>query len=605
MSSNLTSKEKTVVEYIEGLNSSYTSSPVYCNWQKLCDNIMDAANQQYRPGEQLTRQGMYFGVMRAQRDGWRDGGLEIFGQANPLFNYRPRRNVSPFLADRAQEVTAGIWKDIGGLLKWQSLWNDGVDYGMAIAYTKYCKYHGEYEKPVVENDVYIERLEWRDEYDELSNSPDFMRVHPYNYRCAVGGGIPEWEMLEWEWSVADLKGMIGDKTYNQAAVKRLIERMQKGEIGSGGANHYYNHAQTKFGEAAPTKRVYARELWGRLSGAEGFEGDAREWVAITCEGELLRWQHNKLRIGRTFWRPIKRIRLDPMNDLPYGGHVLAPTLPHQRMKNLMHNLAADDLVIRQHLGLVVWPGALMNLNALMNPEGAREPIFMRGDANVNQIPRFFADQSSGVVRDIIQFDTSVIEKDMAISGLPLQSLGYGGGAQGKTATEQNYLANSSSRKMKAAIVNATESGLNPIITDMLGLYLRNNMPADLGLSPQEQFEIFQNNFFDFESTLMINMGAQSQALATWGNVAMQKMSEITPLASPGSADHVVQYLKDMGKAMGLSSVMMDTYLPSAPPVQIPQGQQPPAGMPPAQQPPMPGPQPSPEEMMTMEAANVA
>jgi hypothetical protein len=476
-----------LVEYVESLNSEYVGASIFTNWKRLNDNILDAVNQQYRPGEQFTRQGMYFAVMRAQRDGWREGATDLFGQANPLFVYRPRRNVEAKLADRVQEVVTDIWTDINGLMTWLSLWNDAVDFSMAIGYTKYCKYHAEFEKPVVENDVYIDRLEWRTEYEALADSPDFMRVHPYNYRCALGAGRPDWEMVEWEWSISDLKAMLDDG-FNQAAVKRIIEKMQKGIAGTGGQEFYSRTSQS--GDKA-TKTVYAKEFWGKLSGCEGYEGDTQEYCLIVCEGEILRKQVNRLRIGRTFWRPIKRILLDPMNDMPYGGHVLAPVLPHQRMKNLMLNLAADDLLIRQHLGLAVWPGALMNPNQLMNPEGAREPLFMRADANVNQVPRYFADQASGVVRDIQSFDTNVIERDLQVAGLPYQALGLGGGAQGKTATEQTYLANTASRKMRVAVINSIHTGLKPIVSDLLGLQLRNNQPADLGLSPQEQFEIFE------------------------------------------------------------------------------------------------------------------
>lgn len=607
MSSNLSAKQIKVIDYIEGLNMAYTVSPIYQNWQRLNDNIIDASNQQYRPGEQLTRQGMYFGIMRAQRDGWREGAIEIFGQAKPLFTYAPRRGVDPNLASRVQETTQEIWADVDGLLKWYALWNDAVDYSMAIAYTKYCKYHGEYEKPTVTDDIYVERLEWKPEYEALMDTPDFLRVHPYNYRCAVGGGTPEWEMIEWEWTIADLRAMEEETPYNKAAVKRLIDRMIKGEIGSGDSKNYYDHAARKFGESTPLKRLYAREFWGRLSGCEGYEGDSQEYTVIVCEGEILRFTRNLLRIGRKFWRPIKRIRLDPMNDLPYGGHVLAPVLPHQRMKNLMLNLAADDLVIRQHLGLAVWPNALLNPNQLLNPEGAREPLYMSKDAGVNQIPRFFADQSSGVVRDVMGFDRDVIERDLQVVGLPYQSLGLGGGAQGKTATEQTYLANSSSRKMKSCVINSLESGLKPIMADMLGLLLRNNPPEDLGLTNDDHIKIFENAYFDADTSLTTNLAAQAAAMAQWAGIAMKHMTEIAPSEAPESADHVARFLKDMGRAMGLSTVAMDQYLPDRPAPQIqtqqpPQGAMPP-GMPPGVPPGMPQP-PQPEQQLAG-VANVA
>jgi hypothetical protein len=286
-----------------------------------------------------------------------------------------------------------------------------------------------------------------------------------------------------------------------------------------------------------------------------------------------------------------------MNDIPYGAHVLAATLSHQRMKNLMLNLAADDIVIRQHLGLAVWRGSLENPDRLLNPEGAREPLFMRHDAPVDRLPRFFADQSSGVLRDALQFDTGVTEKDQQVNGLPLQALGYGGGAQGKTATEQTLLANSSSRKIRAAMINYIDTGLKPICKDMLGLLLRNKPPEDLGMSPADLAQVFANNFWEFDTSLTANLPAQASALAQWGSMAMQQMAAITPTGSPGSADHIVRLLKDSGKAMGIPIVALDAYLPEGMPPQVP-------GPAVAPQPPQPGmpPEMPPEVIPEMEAA---
>lgn len=597
----MSSKDKAIVEHIDNAFAAYTGSSVYSNWKMLCDNINDAAEQRYRPGEQLTRQGMYYGIMRAQRDGWRESFIDSFGQAKPLFTYSPRRGIDAKLASRAQEEISDIWQDIDGLTNWLAICNDAIDYAMGIAYTKYCHYSGEIETPTVTKQLWGDMLEWQDEFRVIADSPDFIRVHPYNYRCSLrGGSQPEWEGVEWEWTVADLYAMLGDDTWNQSAIKRLIEKVTKGEIGRD-SQTFYSQTKTMAGHASiQDKCVYAREYWGPLHNVEGMQKDHSQYVVVTCEGEVLRKQVNKLGIGRKSWRPIKRVRLDPMNDLPYGAHVMAATLSHQRMKNLMNNLAADDIVIRQHLGLAVWRGSLENPNQLLNPEGAREPLYMRHDHGKDKLPIFFADQSSGVLRDVMAFDSQVIERDQQISGLPYQAMGMGGGAQGKTATEQTYLANNTSRKLRTSIINSIETGLEPICKDLLGLLLRNKPPEDMGFAPRELAEIFANNFWEFDTTLTSNLPAQSSALAQWGSMAMQQMSAITPAGQPGSADHIVRLLKDTGKAMGLSTVAMDAYLPEGMAPQIPG----PAAVPTAPMLPEAQPMPPPEmAAMPEEAMN--
>lgn len=578
-------KKKALVEYVDQQFAEYTNSTAYSNWKLLCDNVMDAAEQRYRPGEQLTRQGMYWAVMRAQRDGWREGAVETFGMAKPLFLYKPRRGVQQDLANRAQEVMANLWDDIDGLTKWLLLFYDSVDYSMAVAYTKYCHYYEEVEAPVEKKEVWGKMLDWEPEFSLVADSPDFIRIHPYNYRCSLrtGQGILGWEGCEWEWDASDLHSMLGNEAYNQAAIKRLIEKLGKGEIGKK-SRDFYDKNQAYTGEQGSGNRLYAKEFWGKASGARGYERDAHEYAILTCEGEVLRCDINYLRIGRQPWRPFKRVRLDPMQDLPYGCHVLAPTLSHQRMKNLMNNLVADDLVIRQHLGLAVWRGALENPNQLLNPEGAREPIFMRHDAPIEKIPRFFADQGSGVVRDAIQFDREVVERDLQIGGLPYQSLGLGGGAQGGTATEQRYLANNANRKSRRSIIWSVETGLKPIGKDLLLLLLRNNAPTDLRLSNEEFKQIFFNNFWEASDVITTDMVSQNMALANWGQVALQKLAEIT--TKDRGADHVVSYLKDLGRTMGIPASRLDEYLPTPAPPDLsqPKAQPGPQGRP-AQVPP--------------------
>lgn len=573
-------KKNAIIEFIDQQFGEYTNSAVYSNWRLLCDNVIDACEQRYRPGEQLTRQGMYWAVMRAQRDGWRDAAVETFGTAKPLFLYKPRRGVPQALANRAQEVMADLWEDIDGLQKWLQLFYDGVEYAMAVAYTKYCHSYEQVETPTEVQEAWGNMIEWTPEFSLVADTPDFIRIHPYNYRCSLrtGQGILAWEGSEWEWSIVDLYGLIGNPAYNQAAVKRLIDKMSKGEVGRQ-SSEFYDKGHAYTGQKGLTAHVYARELWGTIAGARGFERDSQEYAIVVCEGEILRMDANHLRIGRQPWRPYKRVRLDPMADLPYGCHVLAANLTHQRMKNLTLNLGLDDMVIRQHLGLAVWRGALENPDQLLNPEGARAPLFMRQDATVEKLPRFFADQASGLLRDVTTFDRDVTERDLQISGLPFQSLGLGGGAQGGTATEQRYLANNANRKVKRAIINASETGLKPIGKDLLLLLLRNNAPADLRLSNEEFKQLFFNNLWEPSDVVTTDMVSQNMALANWGQVALQKLSEIT--TRERGADHIVMYLKDLGRTMGISSSRLDEYLPTAAPPELgPMGEEPMPGRPP-------------------------
>lgn len=563
-----------IVEFIEHRFKEFVGSAYFQNFKILAENIRDAVEQKYRPGEQLTRQGMYWAVMRAQRDGFREGFTDTFGQARPLFVYKKRRGVEQNIVDLAQELMDDVWEDIDGLTKWLLLCDDAIDFGMGVAYTHWCKYAAETEKPVVTSEAWGDMLEWKDEYDILLNQPEFSRIHPFNYRCDFRKGMNlDWEGCEWEWTLEDLAALIGDKNYDQGAVKRVMDKMAKGQTTS--SQDYYNTVDKLTGNQAEPK-VYAKEYWGDLRGVKGLERDRHEYTLITCEGEILRHNVNRLH-SKTRYRPFKRIRLAPLNDQPGGLHILAPTLPHQREKNLMNNLAMDDIVMRQHLGLAAWRMSLENPNDLLNPEGARGVLWMKNSANVNQLPRFFADGQSGVLRDAMAFDKEVMERDMQMAGLPQQALGMQGGVQDGTATAARFLANNANRRSRAAIIWAVETGLKPIGKDLILLALRNRPPEDLKLSEADIVQIWNNNFWEASDVVTFDQTQANMALANFGQVAMQHMASIT--GPEGGADHVVRFLKDLGATMGVQRHRLDEYLP--------------AGQPPELAPP---PQPRPEQV---------
>jgi hypothetical protein len=587
-------RNQDIVAFIDNRFQGYLGSTFFQNWKLLCENIRDAIDQRYRPGEQMTRQGMYWAVMRAQRDGFREGFTNTFGQAKPLFVYKKRRGVEQHIADRAQELMEDVWEDIDGLTKWLLLTDDAIDFGMAVTYTHWCTYGGAYEKPIIAKEAWGDMLEWSDEYDILQNQPEFTRIHPFNYRSDWRQGWSlDWEGCEWEWSLEDVTALLGNKAFDQGAVRRLLDKMVKGQVST--SQDFYNAADKSGGGKPEGPKVYPKEYWGDLRGVKGMERDRFEYKVITCEGEIICMAVNRLHK----YRPFKRVRLAPQNDLPIGQHILSPTLPHQRQKNLTLNLAMDDITIRQHLGLAAKRSALENPNDLVNPEGARGVLWMKANAGVNDIPRFYADQASGVLRDALEFDKTVTERDLQMAGLPQQALGLNGGVQDGTATAARFLAQNANARSRSCIIWAVETGLKPIGKDLILLALRNRPPEDLKLSEKDLMDIWANNWWEASDVVTYDQTQQNMALANWGQVATQQMAQIT--GPDGTANHLVRFMKDLGAAMGIRRDKLDDYLPEG---QAPQVGGKPQGAP-APRPAQPNPQmadrsPS-QAPMTMEA----
>jgi hypothetical protein len=572
-------REAEIVEFIENKFEEYRRASFFQNWKLLCENIRDAVDMRWRPGEQMTRTGLYIASMSAARNGFREGFIDTFGQARPLWAFKPRSKIDMALVNRVEEMMENTWEDIDGLSSWFSQLDDAIDYGMGVSYTSWCRYGGEAQRPAVDTQAWGDAIEWRDEYDILLNQPDILRIHPFNYVAeSRTGNKLSWEGCEWEWSMQHVAGFQGDPKYIKSAIAHIIQLFQENKIDSG-SQTYYNPADQMGGEK-PEDRVYAKEYWGSLKGIKGLEGDTNEYAVTVCQGKVVRFNVNKIR-GARVWRPFKRTRLITMNDLPIGQHILAPMLGTHRFRNLMMNLSADDLLIKQHLGLAVWPSALKNPNDVLNPEGARGVVFMKDTANVNQIPRFFTEGASGLQRDVGTFLDRVDAHDQ-MAGISNHALGMSQGAeQNQTATGQRFLASTANRRTRAALITALDTGLKPIGKDLMLLTLRNRPPEDLGLSPEEHIQIWDNNYWEASDTISWDKAQVSMAMANFGQVALQKMSEIAPAS--GSADHVVEYIKDTGKMMGVPTSWVERYFPKQMPPQIgapqpgpiPQGAQPP------------------------------
>lgn len=554
-------REAEIVEFIEGKFDEYRRATWFQNWKLLCENIRDAVNMQWRPGEQMTRTGLYIASMRAARDGFREGFIDTFGQAKPLWAYKPRAKIDPDLINRVEETMENTWEDIDGLQAWYGQLDDAIDYGMGVAYTSWCRYGAEREKPVVDSQAYGDALDWRDEYDILLNQPDIGRIHPFNYRCDHRTGHKlAWEGCEWELSLQHLASFLGSPLYLKPAVQHVMNLLAEGKHDTG-SDTFYTVADQSGGKKAEDV-VYAKEYWGALKGVKGLERDTNEYAVTVCQGKVIRFQVNKIRSARV-WRPFKRTRLATMNDLPIGQHILAPMLGTHRFRNLMMNLSADDLLIKQHLGLAVWPSALKNPNDLLNPEGARGVLFMKDTATLNQVPRFFTEGASGLQRDTSAFLDRVEAIDQ-MAGISHQALGMTtGGEQNQTATGQRLLASTSNRRTRSALLTCLETGLKPIGKDLLLLTLRNRPPEDLGIAPDEAIQIWDNNYWEATDSVAWDKAQMSMAMANFGQMALQKMAEIT--TAQGGADHVVEFIKDSGKMMGIPTSYVDRYFPKGMP----------------------------------------
>lgn len=592
--------QKDIISYCKYQVDSYYRSQVFQNWKMQSEAIVDAVEQRWRTNEQVTRSGFYLAALRAEYDGLKEGAVNIFAKANPLFIFRKKPGFEQSTADKIQQHVGDEWDTMDGLEKFLEITDDTWTHGVGISYTKWSTVHGYGQFPVVVPQVWGgTMIDWQEGYNVISSGPDLERIHPMNWAgdYRKNRGLT-WESCMREWRVSDFQCLKGDPRYLQEGVEASITTMREGKQGN---DPNFFHPFEQGGNASRTSTAIVYEYWGDLTGVKGFEDDPHEYVVMWTEDRLLRFNHNPIYIGGERFRPFNRTRSNPLNNFPMGRSILGPNLTHQKLMNLMVNLMTDDQLIRQHLGIAVWADAMENTNDLTNPEGARGFVWMKNNSSQNQIPRFIGEGQSGIIRDGMDFMDRFIMTDMQKSGLNNTSQGLKEGAQNGTATAAQLQASMGNRKIQAAYTQVCRTGLRPIAKHITLLTLRNRQMQDLQqFSNEEQLAILAGNSWDIHDSITQDPYQEAMNKAEFYNMAKDVIMQIT--SANGDASHVVEMLRDIARDKGIKPDDFNRYFPLAKPPQV--GQPPaPGGALPAQatpnaKPPMAPAQPAPPPIET-------
>lgn len=557
---------KDIIAYCKYQFDSYHKSQIFQNWRAQSEAIADAIEQRYRTNEQVTRSGFYLAALRAQYDGLKEGAVNVFAKANPLFIYRKRGNKPQAVADKIQDRINEEWDLMDGMEKFHEIMDDVWQFGTGISYTKWQSIQKWGQFPVVVPQVWGgSMIDWQEGYQTISNGPELERIHPMNW----AGDFRRNRQLSWEgcmreWRVNDVQCLTGDSRYFQDSVQKLLQTMKDGKST---LDPYYFHPYDLTG-GLPYKtspRIVAYEYWGDLNGVKGFEEDGHEYVVMWADDQLLRFNHNPIYIGGEQFRPFVRTRSSVLNNFPMGRSILGPNLTHQKLQNLMVNLSVDDIIIRQHLGIAAWADSMENINDLTNPEGARGFVWMKNTANANMLPRFIGEGRSGIMQDSMDFMDRFIKPDAQKSGINDLSLGLKEGAQNGTATAAQLLASVGNRRNQAAITQICKTGLRPIAKHLTLLILRNRTMQEMSnFGNDEILSALQYNDWEEHDSITEDPYQQSMNKAEFYNMAKDMLMQV--VASNGDASHVIEFLRDIARDKGIKPDDFNRYFPLAKPV---------------------------------------
>lgn len=567
---------KDIISFCKSQIDGYYRTQTYQNWRAQSEAIVDATEQRWRTGEQVTRSGFYLAALRAEYDGLKEGAVNVLTKANPLFIYRKKPGNPQEVADKIQQHVNDEWDTMDGLEKFLEIADDTWTHGVGISYTKWQTIEGYGQFPVVVPNAFGDMIDWQEGWQAVSSGPELERIHPFNWagEATKARGLA-WEACLREWEVCDLHRLKGDKRYIQPGVEKTLQNMREGK--STQDAHYYHPAGDD--RRGNTSKVVAYEYWGTLTGVKGFEDDPHEYVVIWVDEQLIRFNHNPIYIGGERFRPFTRTRSNPFNNFPMGRSILGPNLTHQKLMNLIVNLGTDDLVIRQHLGIAAWADSMENVNDLANPEGARGFVWMKNTANPNMLPRFIGEGQSGIMRDSMDFMDRFILTDMQKSGLNNTSQGLKEGSQNGTATAAQLQASMGNKRIQSALTQVCKTGLRPIAKHITLLTLRNRPMADMPFDNNAQMLALTNNNWGEHDSVTNDPYQEAMNKAEFYNmfkdVAMQLVS------ANGDASHLIEMGRDIARDKGIKPDDFNRYFPLSRPPEVGKGPMQPGGALPA------------------------
>lgn len=559
---------KDIIAYCKYQFSSYHKSQTFQNWRAQSEAISDAVEQRYRTNEQVTRSGFYLAALRAEYDGLKEGAVNVFAKANPLFIFRKKPGFQQDTVDKIQQHVNDEWDMMSGMDKFQEVTDDTWIFGTGISYTKWQSVQKWGQFPVQVPQVWGgTMIDWQEGFQTVLNGPELERIHPMNWAGDYRRNRDlSWEGCMREWRFCDVQKLKGDARYLQDGVAKLLQSMKEGKST---LDPYFYHPDNANGGMpySTSPRTVSYEYWGDLNGVKGFEDDGHEYVVVFSDDNLLRFNHNPIYIGGEQFRPFVRTRSTILNNFPMGRSILGPNLTHQKLENLMVNLSVDDMIIRQHLGIAVWADSMENVNDITNPEGARGFVWMKSGANANMLPKFIGEGQSGILRDSMDFMDRVIKPDQQKSGRSDTAQGLKEGSQNGTATAAQLMASIGNRRDSASIAQICKTGLRPIAKHLTMLVLRNRTMQDLQkFSNEELLAVFHNNNWEEHDSITQDPYQESMNKAEFYNMAKDVIMQV--VSSNGDASHVIEFLRDIARDKGIKPDDFNRYFPLAKPPQV-------------------------------------
>lgn len=584
---------KTVLEYIQRIKSDYYEADQFKKYKKRCESSKYLINQLWESNKKSTKFGFRLGMMRAGYDNYRDALHDLFDLDE--FVYLTPQQKTPQqeeYVDHLQGFTNNLLRQIGYKKMWFRRLDYLPDYGWSPACMDFRQSDGYQIRPNSKfKPLGAAEIPFDQAWGTTLSKPISKALHPYawftgnldqSHEFATQGYIKRWYLAD-VWMAGNKKTHDGKPIYNDKAIERLKTTLGKKQTQRDNnmpesRGQDINDVASKIDPTNKQSYVDVTYFHGSLAGCMGYYDDPTVYI-IECTKELmLRFVEDPL--GSTF-EEITHAKTHAFRSNPFSRSFLDGIREHQRMSDLLLNLAIENQVDSMHRFWWLNEDDLLDPNSFYNPRGLN--TFIQASREGARPPQRIADERSGSLSDLEQI-FGILDHDRQLAGPTDQEAGLGdSGPQngGKsTATEASILKSASSKKIRATCKRISEDAMIPEIKYLALQALLYYSPEQLTASTRdgkmiqltpEHMKAFINNS-EFRVNDHVTRDSDSEALKNY-NFWMSALKLSQNLSTPDTA---IKIVRSYGRKLGIED--LDDIVPAPMPVDL--TQQPPNGMPP-------------------------
>ena len=566
---------KKVLEYIQRIKSDYYEAPAFKQYKKRCETTKYLVNQLWEKGKKSTKFGFRLGMMRAGYDNYRDGLHDLFDLDEFVYMTPQQKTLEQeAYVDHLQGFTNNLLRQIGYKKMWFRRLDYLPDYGWSPACVDFLHADGNQLRSNPKGMQGGASVPFEAAWATTLNKPVSKALHPYAWFTGnidqssdytTQGYIKRWYLAD-VYAAEAKKTTDGKPIYNPKGIQQLKDLLGKKQTEQdsympSSKGQDINDSDIRVDQTSKQPYVDVTYFHGSLGGCAGYWGDPAVYIVEGTKSCMLRFVEDPL--GSQF-EEITHAKTHGFRSNPFSRSFLDGIREHQRMSDLLLNLAIENQVDSMHRFWWLNEDDLLDVNDFENPRGLN--TFIKAGRENARPPERIGDLRSGSLADMEQI-FGILNHDRQLAGPTDQEAGLGdtgpNSGGNSTATQASILKSASSKKIRATCKRISEDAMIPEIKYLtlqaLLYYDKDKLTSttkdgqQIQLTP-EHIKAFLNNS-EFRVNDHVTRDSDSEALKSY-NFWMSAQKLAQQLAQP---EYAIKIIRAYGRKLGIEE--LDDILP--------------------------------------------